>query len=74
MQRAFKPFALVLFAAILVGMLPLTLGTKKYTWFALTLLANQAPVMMAFTRPGRPSLAGQVHGPLRPVRHDEQSV
>ena len=60
MHRAFRPFALVLLAAVFVGMLPLTIGTKKFSWFALALLANQAPVVMTIAHGRSPFLSDRV--------------
>lgn len=51
MDRAYRPFALILLAAVIVGMGPLSIEMKKFTWFALVLLANQAPIMVAVGRP-----------------------
>lgn len=51
MERPFRPYAWVLLAAVVVGMGPLSIELKKFTWFALTLLAHQAPVLIGIARP-----------------------
>jgi len=75
MHRSFRPFALILLAAMVVGMMPLSIGTKKFTWFALALVANQAPVVMTVAHGRRPSLADRVGGsPRERGRRDPQSA
>lgn len=68
MQRAFRPFALVLLAAIVVGMMPLTIGTKKFTWFALALLASQAPVVLSLAHARAPASHARHGGSARDRR------
>lgn len=41
-----KPFCLILFAALLVGMLPSNAETDKYAWFVLALLSAQRPFLL----------------------------
>ena len=58
MDRPFRPYAVILLAAVIVGMAPLSIDMRKYLWFGLVLLANQAPFVVSIARPRWSALRG----------------
>ena len=59
MERSYRPYAVILLVAVIVSMGPLSIELKKFTWFALVLLANQAPVLVTIARPRWSSRIGR---------------
>lgn len=49
-ERANRLFALILIVAMVVAMMPLSIETRKYTWFVLTLVASLRPLTFGYAK------------------------
>jgi O-antigen ligase len=58
---AYRPFLLVLVATLLVAMLPISVETRKSTWFVLVFVALQRPLLISWSRRIAEPLLGRKH-------------